>query len=167
MKKIINNPPPEVTEEKIEVNRAQIEHRATWMALIFDELKKRGLDAEGITRAAISRCGGIHGSNMRAKCSDPEDARSFHDVFMADTSVKTFCMDNAKADKESFSVQFHYCPLISAWQKLGFDDERCALLCDIAMDGDRGIAKAMGMEMKLDGTIANGDETCSLRFILR
>ncbi len=28
-----------------------------------------------------------------------------------------------------------------------FDDETCALLCDIAMDGDRGIAEEMGLTL--------------------
>ena len=47
-------------DETGEVNRAQIEHRATWMGLIYDEMKKAGLDAEGIIRKAIKRCGHIH-----------------------------------------------------------------------------------------------------------
>lgn len=43
------------------------------------------------------------------------------------------------------TLQFHHCPLLKAWQDLGFNDEMCAKLCDIAMDGDRNIAKAMGL----------------------
>ena len=39
------------------------------------------------------------------------------------------------------SVDFHYCPLVAAWKKLGATDEECAVLCDIAMDGDRGICE--------------------------
>ena len=148
----------------MEVNRVQIEHRATWMGLIFDELRRRGLDAEEITRAAIFRCGGIHGDVMRSKCADPEDARSFQEVFLTDIGVKTFSMANIDADSKNLSVQFHYCPLVNAWKKLGFDDETCALLCDIAMDGDRGIAQAMGMDLELSKTLAKGDGICALHF---
>ena len=62
------------------------------------------------------------------------------------------------------SVDFHYCALLSAWKKLGFDDETCAKLCDIAMDGDRGIAVAMGLTLDLTDTIAKGCATCKLCF---
>ena len=42
-------------EEIVNVNRSQIEHRATWMGLIYDELVKAGIDAEPIIRRAIKR----------------------------------------------------------------------------------------------------------------
>ncbi len=162
MSKITNT--PHTQEEKVQVNRDQIEHRATWMGLTYQEMEKQGADAEAVSRAAILKCGGIHGGNMRAKCDDPESPVSFSKVFLADTTVKTFEMNNAKADENSFSVEFHYCPLVSAWQKLGCNDETCAKLCDIAMDGDRGIAKAMGLRLDLTETIAKGNPVCRLRF---
>ena len=41
-------------EPIVDVNRAQIEHRATWMGLIYDEMVKAGVpDAEAIVRRAI------------------------------------------------------------------------------------------------------------------
>lgn len=53
-------------DELVEAVRSAIEFRATWMGLIFDEMRKAGVDAEGITRKAIRRCGReIHG--VRAK----------------------------------------------------------------------------------------------------
>mgnify|MGYP000580695362 FL=1 len=61
-------------------------------------------------------------------------------------------------------VDFHYCPLLTAWKKLGFDDETCALFCDIAMDGDRGIAEGMGLQLDLTETLAEGCPICKLRF---
>lgn len=151
-------------EEKVQVKRDQIEHRATWMGLTYQTMRDKGVDGEAITREAIKQCGLIHGGNMRAKCDDPENAESFSRVFLVDTTVKTFGMADAKADAGHFSVEFHYCPLVNAWQKLGYDDETCAKLCDIAMDGDRGIAEAMGMELKLSETIAKGDAVCKLKF---
>ena len=39
-----------VVGEKIEVNRAQIQHRAMWLGLIYDEMIKAGIDAEPIDR---------------------------------------------------------------------------------------------------------------------
>ena len=151
--------------ETVAVNRSQIEHRATWMGLIYDEMKKEGLDAEGIIRRAIKRTGCIHGEGFRKQCADPADGSQFCQVFLGtedNVGPQTFGMDHICSDRDNVSVEFHYCALVSAWKKLGFDDETCALLC--AMDGDRGIAEAMGMTLDLTDTIAKGCETCKLHF---
>jgi hypothetical protein len=147
-----------------EVNRAQIEHRAIWMGLIYEEMKKAGInDVEGILRRAISRCGEMDGKRFLSQCEDPKDVKKFKEVFLDDTGIETFHMD-PKADKDNLLISFHYCALCAGWKKLGFDDETCALLCDIAMDGDRGIAKAMGLHLDLTDTIAKGCPTCELHF---
>jgi hypothetical protein len=162
MTKIKNeeNPVDEITA----VNRTAIEHRAAWMGLIYDEMKKAGLDAEGIIRKAIKRCGVIHGENIKKKCADPDNCEDFRKAFLRDPGIKTFNMDNISADKNNVKTNFHYCALVSAWQKLGFDDDTCALLCDMAMDGDRGIAEVMGLELDLTDTIAKGCPDCKLHF---
>ena len=67
-------------------------------------------------------------------------------------------------DSSNVSVDFHYCALVSAWKKLGFDDATCDKLCDMAMDGDRGIAEAMGLKLDLTDTIAKGCSSCKLHF---
>ncbi|MDR0525990.1 MAG: L-2-amino-thiazoline-4-carboxylic acid hydrolase [Spirochaetaceae bacterium] len=147
-----------------EINRAQIEHRAVWMGLIYDELVKTGIDAESVLRRAIKHCGRIHGEQLKKACGNSQDCREFRTVFLSDLVVDTFAMHPINADKDSLSVDFHYCALVSAWQKLGFDSKTCALLCDIAMEGDRGIAEVMGLTLDLQETIAQGCEKCKLRF---
>ena len=152
------------TDELAEINRAQIENRATWMGLIYDEIKKAGLDAEGIVRRAIKRCGLLHGENFKKKCADPNNCEDFRKAFLGDLGVKSFNMHNISADKDNVKVSFQYCALISAWKKLGFDDDTCDLLCDLAMEGDRGIAEAMGLKLDLGDTIAKGCAECKLHF---
>jgi hypothetical protein len=152
------------TTETAEVNRAQIEHRATWMGLIYDEMVKAGVDAEGIIRRAIKRCGLMHGENFKKKCANPGSCEDFRKAFLGDLGINTFAMDSIDADKDNLKVHFHYCALMGAWQKLGFDDKTCALLCDMAMDGDRGIAEAMGLKLSLTETIAKGCPVCKLHF---
>lgn len=151
-------------EEKIEINRAQIEHRATWMALIYEEVEKAGMNAEAIFRKAIHRCGNIHGERYRAMCDNPEDCRDFEKVFLNETGVKTFDMNGISSTESEVCTNFSYCALLSAWKKLGLSDEKCALLCDIAMDGDRGIAETMGLKLNLPCTIAGGADCCKLHF---
>ena len=53
-------------EEIVNVNRAQIEHRATWMGLIYDEMVKAGIDAEPISRAVLARWPALAAQATRA-----------------------------------------------------------------------------------------------------
>lgn len=76
-------------------------------------------------------------------------------------------MDILRCDDDHLDIDFHYCPLVKAWQKQGLSDEKIAELCDYTMCGDRGIGSCFGCELDLPGTIANGDKTCQLRYTRR
>lgn len=160
---MIENKANEV-DETAKVNRAQIEHRAMWMGLIFDEMRKEKLDAEGIIRRAICRRGDLDGKRFKEACKKEGNFEEFKNVFLDKCGIDSFHMDPVDATKDGLHISFHYCALVNAWKKLGFDDETCALLCDMAMDGDRHIAKGMGFELDLTDTIAKGCKTCELRF---
>lgn len=153
-----------IHEEKVDINRNQIEHRATWMGLTYTEGVKAGVDMEPISRAAISKTGLVHGGNFKAMCADPNSMADFSKAFLPELGLKTFEMDVVKNDDKNINIEFHYCPLVAAWKKLGFDDATCAKLCDIAMDGDRNIAEGMGLGFNLGKTIANGDNVCEIHF---
>jgi hypothetical protein len=72
-------------------------------------------------------------------------------------------MDVKEAGKDKLYIEFHYCPLLAAWKKLGAADEDCAQLCDIAMDGDRGIVDACpSFEFGLGSVIAKGGSCCQI-----
>jgi len=151
-------------DEVAEANRNQIEFRGTWLGLIYDEMKNAGLDAEAILRRATKRCGNIRGENLKKKCADPNDCEEFMKIFPSALGLRTFNINPINADKDNMRATFNYCPLVTAWQKLGFDDDTCNLLCDIAMDGDRGIAEAMGYKLNIESTIAQGCPGCKLHF---
>jgi hypothetical protein len=158
------------TDEIAEVNRAQIEHRATWMGLIYDEMIKADIDAETIIRRAVKRCGRIHGERIKKNCANPKNLEDFKKAFLSDLAKKTFevnLVNNDEASQkagDSLSIDFHYCALLNAWKKLRLDDKTCELLCDMAMEGDRGMAEIMELQFNLGNTIAQGCPTCELRF---
>ena len=73
-------------------------------------------------------------------------------------------MDIIESTDDKLSIDFHYCPLVKAWQKAGCTDEEIAMLCDIAMCGDHGIGECYGSVLDLPKYIAKGDDVCSLRY---
>jgi hypothetical protein len=63
---------------------------------------------------------------------------------------------------DRLDIDFHYCPLVAARQSHGATDEQIARLCDIAMQGDRGVAGSFGCELDLGETIAKGYGKCEI-----
>ena len=156
---------PTLNEQATNDMRGALEHRATWMYLLMDEARKKGLDWNDFARKAIFRCGCMTGENLKAMMKDPSDMVEFSTVFGAGAVHKVFEMEQTTADENKFYLDFHYCPLVAAWQKLGCDDKEVELLCDIAMDGDRGIAHEFpAFEFTLGKTIAQGNKVCEIRF---
>ncbi|MCL2856277.1 MAG: L-2-amino-thiazoline-4-carboxylic acid hydrolase [Oscillospiraceae bacterium] len=140
--------------------RGAIEHRATWFYLLIKEAKKRGLDYD-FARDAIFSCGAFHGGHKFAKT---DNLVEFGPTFATENVKNIFEMDVTTSPEEMY-IEFHYCPLVSAWQKLGATEEEIEILCDIAMDGDRGIASAYpAFEFELGKTIAKGDDVCQVWF---
>ena len=159
-----NKNEPKIKGGIIDLNRSQIEHRAGWLALMYDEAEKAGADAESIARKAVKRMCGFHGHVFKTSMNNPEKLEDFRKSIFNGISEKTFEMENIKTSDNELTVEFNYCPLLTAWRKLGFSEERNAKLCDITMDGDRGIAEELGFKLELTDTIASGCGTCKLRF---
>ena len=146
-------------DRHIDDMRAAFEHRAAWFALLIDEARKRGLDIS-FARDAIMRCGCFH---AHTKYPEGNEIKPFAEAFLNANVVKIFEMEPTCVDEHEMKVNFHYCPLVAAWQKLGFSEEDIAVFCDIAMDGDRGIVKEFPeFEFELGKTIAKGDSICEI-----
>lgn len=146
--------------QHIEDLRNAIEHRATWFYFLVEEAQKRGLGYD-FARDAIRGCGCFHGKN---KYTNTTDLKAFAPEFVNENVRNIFEMD-VDVNDEALKIEFHYCPLVSAWKKLTDDEEKIAMLCDIAMDGDRGIADQFdAFEFELGKTIAKGNDICEVCF---
>lgn len=137
--------------------RSAVEHRATWMYLLIDEATKQGLDPE-FARKAIYRCGCFH----RAQKKNQSTLKAFCEEAFNELGQKVFEQE-LEITEDNFRAEFHYCPLVAAWQKQTDDPEKIRLLCDIAMDGDRGVFSDPRFEFHLDQTIAQGYDSCIIR----
>jgi hypothetical protein len=156
----IKNTPTITTDQRVNDTRAALEHRATWFQLLAEEAEKAGADWEAFARKAIRRCGVFHGNT---KFTKTDDVKALGKQFASELYSKVFEMDVKELSDEKFEVEFHYCPLVAAWQKQTQDEQRIAKLCDVAMDGDRGIVSTFPkFEFELGETIAQGGKGCTI-----
>ena len=164
----IDNKPTILDDEMTTRLRNAIEHRATWMYNLLKEAKKQGLSWDDIGRKAVFATGQMHGGRIEGEIGKDASVQEFAKKFAVGPDRKIFEMEVLKEDEKGYYLDFHYCPLVSAWQKLEATEEEIEQLCDIAMDGDRGIAsKFENFGFTLGHTIAQGATTCQIRFDTR
>jgi hypothetical protein len=161
LSKIINE--AKIKNPLIRAIRELLEHRALWMYLLCDEARKKGLLPESFAPEAIRRCGLYHGKNQLEK-GKTNSLKSLKKTLFKKTAQWIFEMKILKCTDDSLHIDFHYCPLVKAWQKQGCSDEEIGKLCDFAMYGDRGIAEIFNSELTLPKTLAKGDSKCEIRF---
>ena len=146
--------------------REQLEHRALWLYLLCDEAQKKDLAWEDFACDAVRRCGLYQGAEIIEK-SGTKSLKGLKKVLFTKSAQIVFEMKVVESTDDKLSIDFHYCPLVKAWQKQGCTDEEISRLCDLAMCGDRGIGEAHGVELDLPKTIARGDDCCAIRYVRR
>lgn len=160
-KSVVTNE-PRIKNPLIKAIRELLEHRALWLYLLTDEAKKAGADPAVFAPAAVKRCGLFQGAELVAKGGGTKSLKSLKKGLFGKPAQMVFEMDIKDVQDDRFELEFHYCPLVKAWQKQGCTDEEISNLCDWAMCGDRGIGEAYGCSLDLPKTIARGDDVCHL-----
>lgn len=163
--KIVNV--PIVTDrEIINAKRACHEHRAKWAAAFYQEAKERGIDLEPIYRKAIYDAGVAAAKKMSLYTENDGKItiKQFSDFWIERNERFTFEKKRLEDEEDTFTIELNYCPLVKMWKEMGLPDEDIAMLCDCAMEGDRGEADAFGMHLDLQTTIARGDKSCRMVF---
>jgi len=144
--------------------RGTLEHRAIWLYLLLKEAEKKGIQWEDIGFPAIKSCGNIHGKEL-VDLGRTSSLKGLKKKLFTIPAQIVFEMKILESTDHKLSIDFGYCPLVAAWQKIGCTDEEIGRLCDIAMEGDRGIAESFDGKLELGDTIANGYQKCQIRFI--
>ena len=140
--------------------RSAIEDRAAVLFFLYREMKKAygAAKAEKLARQAIFKFG-IFKAKKRGRVNTPDRWAKQH---MEGISGKIFKSKAAEIGKTESELNFYYCPLVEAWKKLGATKKEIALLCDIAMEGDRGRASIERFGVEIPQTIGCGDNYCRL-----
>ena len=110
---------PKIKNPLIVAIREQLEHRALWMYLLCDEAKKKGLEPQDYAPAAIKRCGLYQGANLRKKAGGGASLKGLKKTLFTKPAQWVFEMDIKNCDDDHLDIDFHYCPLVKAWQKQG------------------------------------------------
>ncbi len=154
---------PKIKNRLIVAIRELLEHRALWLYLLCDEAAKKGLDWEAFAPDAIRRCGFYQGGGLVER-GRTRSLKGLKKTLFTKPAQWVFEMKIIECTDDILFIDFHYCPLVKAWQKQNCSEDEIARLCDIAMCGDRGIAESYGCVMDLPKAIARGDDFCQLRF---
>jgi len=161
----IVNQPAHTDDPVINKLRNAIIHRALWMGFILKEAMERGLDWEQLGREAIFKVGCIHGDGIKERMDAPDSLVSFAQTFFTEDIKKIFEIKVAKLTEEVVELEYGYCPLLVAWQQIGFEGKLLETLCEIAMCGDHGIKSRFDwIDFSLGKTIAQGHHPCELTF---
>ena len=116
MSKIVNE--ARIKNKLIVRIRELLEHRAFWLYLLVDEAEKRGLDPEEFASAAITRCGISQGIDLQKK-SGTKSLKGLRKTLFTRAARWVFEMDLVENTDDTLYLDFHYCPLVKAWQKAG------------------------------------------------
>lgn len=160
MSKVINE--AKNLDPTIAIHRGEFEHRALWLLLLCREAEKKGLKWEDFASEAIAENGRLDGKNLIA--AGGPTLKGLYDIVFTPLTQQIFEMNIKEHTDNTMFIDFHYCPLVKAWQKQGCTDKEIARLCDIAMCGDHYIAKSYGGTLELPQCIAKGDKVCELKF---
>lgn len=162
MSNIVNE--PKYKFRILQAVRETLEQRATWLYLLADEARKRGLEWTDFGNDAVFRCGTAQGSDL-VRRGNTSSLKGLKKTLFTRPARLVFEMKVLESTDDKLSIDFHYCPLVKAWQKQGCSDDEIITLCDIAMSGDRGIAKSYGARLDLPQTISRGASHCQIRFV--
>lgn len=158
------NNKPTITNYGVDGMRDISARRANTISNMIDEAKKEGI-SDDFARRAIGKYGTDNAIGMREAMKDPDSFDEFRSLFGTDHNKDIFEMEISENNEEELLINFHYCPYVEAWKKQGRTDEEIAHLCDVTMEGDREFAKQFPcLAFTLEGTIADGNPTCKLRF---
>lgn len=140
--------------------RFENEKRGMIYYLMVKQAVERGLEKESFARAAVNRIG--H-DNSRL-FGEYDNLPDFVYSFMNEGLISQFRPALKEMDDRSARVDFHYCPMLGGLYNMTKDGEELELLCDCAMETDRGLTSELGLDFELGHTIATGHNTCELCF---
>lgn len=143
-----------------EIRKAN-ELRGLWYYQLVKSAGRYGLDEEEFARGGIRKLGHLY----RGLYPDTDSVPEFVGAFLSEHHIKQFGMQLKSLTEDEGVIHFHYCPMLGAWTKLSDDEKELGMICDCAMDVDRGTFDCYDhIGFRLEKAIGCGDEVCELHF---
>ncbi len=150
-------------------NMAALAYRAAVMTYTKrNYATKKEAQAQGIDLAPVSkevqRKSSIEmAQGIKAQMEDKTSICEFiRKMFRGPLGYAAYEVDVVEEGHDKVDIEYHFCPLVQAWQSMGLSDEEIAELCDTAMVGDVITAEEMGFDLDIQKTIAHGEGVCKL-----
>lgn len=139
--------------------RAAIGDRAIYFGLLFRSFSEvlPPDQGENLARKAIYEFGQLKGKADNGAMT----ADSIADHHISSGGVNIFESEMIRADDRT-EIHMTYCPLMAGWKQMGCSAAEMDLLCDIAMEVDRGRADYHGIPYEISERLAKGDRFCRL-----
>lgn len=137
---------------------------------LIDAAKKDGIDLSPYTKALQIKSNTENANKIKAMM--PEEELGNVEKFFARTlgipgALAPFEGGVVEAAPDYGVVEFHYCPLVKAWQDLGLPNEEIGDLCLSAMNGDVIMANELGFDLDIQKTIGCGHDCCRMVYTLK
>lgn len=156
---------PKLTDVVTTALRIQCAKRACTMAMMLDEAIAAGARGTEHARRAVYKYGRFGGQDIKRKMKNPDDLEEFAEYFGVGLDANIYEMERLAQDERRLYIDFHYCPYVAEWLKIGRGHEEIGELCEIAMEGDRAIGDTFdAFSFTLGETIARGGRVCQIRF---
>ncbi|MEG0913150.1 MAG: L-2-amino-thiazoline-4-carboxylic acid hydrolase [Oscillospiraceae bacterium] len=128
------------------------------------EFEKRGIPYEDVYRCTSCQLAEANAKKFKSHMENPDDLRDWGKQLSPELGRETFGMEVLESTEDCFSMDMHFCPHLKGWQDVGLSDEMCAKLCDLAMEGDKAMAKAMDYDFENPMRLADGDCVCRVAY---
>lgn len=127
------------------------------------EAKRQGVDMEPVRKEVQRKASVEMAEGIKAQMEDKTDIGDFiKKMFRGPLGYAAYEVDVVESGHDKVDLEYHFCPLVQAWQAAGVSDEEIAQLCDSAMVGDSITAETMGFNLDIQKTIARGDCVCKM-----
>jgi hypothetical protein len=127
------------------------------------EAERQNIDFTPVSKAVQRQSSIEMAQGIKAQMEDKEDISDFiKKMFKGPLGLAAYEVEVVEEGHDKVDLEYHYCPLVQAWQGMGLSDEEIAGLCDSAMVGDLITAEEMGYDLDIQKTIARGDGVCKL-----
>lgn len=128
------------------------------------EAAAQGIDLTPVTKEVQRKASVAMAEDILSRMGD--DKKDINDfvqkMFRGPLGFAAYEVEIVESGHDKAVLDYHFCPLVQAWQSLGLSDEEIAGLCDAAMVGDFVTAETAGFELELQKSIAHGDCVCRL-----